>query len=81
MGAAYGMRMIVFVTGATGSLGRPTVTALVVWATGTRSSTDRASDYGSEGWEFESLRVRSKRPRQSKACSQRQETWHVVAAL
>jgi transcriptional regulator with XRE-family HTH domain len=23
----------------------------------TRSSTDRASDYGSEGWEFESLRV------------------------
>ena len=27
--------------------------------TGTRSSTDRASDYGSEGWEFESLRVRS----------------------
>ncbi len=25
---------------------------------GTRSSTDRASDYGSEGWEFESLRVR-----------------------
>ena len=28
--------------------------------TGTRSSTDRASDYGSEGWEFESLRVRIK---------------------
>jgi hypothetical protein len=27
-------------------------------ATSTRSSTDRASDYGSEGWEFESLRVR-----------------------
>ena len=26
--------------------------------TGTRSSTDRASDYGSEGWGFESLRVR-----------------------
>ena len=26
--------------------------------TSTRSSTDRASDYGSEGWEFESLRVR-----------------------
>ena len=24
-----------------------------------RSSTDRASDYGSEGWEFESLRARS----------------------
>src|ERR1700757_1597642 len=27
--------------------------------TGARSSTDRASDYGSEGWEFESLRARS----------------------
>src|ERR1700757_3212218 len=26
--------------------------------TGARSSTDRASDYGSEGWEFESLRAR-----------------------
>ena len=26
--------------------------------TGTRGSTDRASDYGSEGWGFESLRVR-----------------------
>jgi hypothetical protein len=26
---------------------------------GARSSTDRASDYGSEGWEFESLRARS----------------------
>ncbi len=25
---------------------------------GARSSTDRASDYGSEGWEFESLRAR-----------------------
>ena len=24
---------------------------------GARSSTDRASDYGSEGWEFESLRA------------------------
>src|ERR1700761_4040406 len=27
--------------------------------TGARSSTDRASDYGSEGWGFESLRARS----------------------
>ncbi len=27
-------------------------------STGTRGSTDRASDYGSEGWGFESLRVR-----------------------
>src|ERR1700746_3845658 len=27
--------------------------------TGARSSTDRASDYGSEGWEFESLRARN----------------------
>jgi hypothetical protein len=27
--------------------------------TGARSSTDRASDYGSEGWEFESLRART----------------------
>lgn len=27
--------------------------------TSARSSTDRASDYGSEGWEFESLRARS----------------------
>src|SRR5215831_3075764 len=26
--------------------------------TGARSSTDRASDYGSEGWGFESLRAR-----------------------
>ena len=26
---------------------------------GARSSTDRASDYGSEGWGFESLRARS----------------------
>jgi hypothetical protein len=26
--------------------------------TSARSSTDRASDYGSEGWEFESLRAR-----------------------
>ena len=26
-----------------------------------RSSTDRASDYGSEGWEFESLRARYKK--------------------
>ncbi len=25
---------------------------------GARSSTDRASDYGSEGWGFESLRAR-----------------------
>ena len=31
-------------------------------ATSTRSSTDRASDYGSEGWEFESLRVRQQNP-------------------
>ncbi len=28
---------------------------------GARSSTDRASDYGSEGWGFESLRARSSR--------------------
>src|ERR1700757_4789781 len=27
--------------------------------TGARSSTDRASDYGSEGWGFESLRART----------------------
>ena len=27
-----------------------------------RSSTDRASDYGSEGWGFESLRARRQRP-------------------
>ena len=30
--------------------------------TGARSSTDRASDYGSEGWGFESLRARDIRP-------------------
>ena len=30
---------------------------------GARSSTDRASDYGSEGWGFESLRARSLRQR------------------
>ncbi len=30
-----------------------------------RSSTDRASDYGSEGWGFESLRARSSAPRLS----------------
>ena len=30
---------------------------------GARSSTDRASDYGSEGWGFESLRARSPKPR------------------
>jgi hypothetical protein len=33
--------------------------------TSTRSSTDRASDYGSEGWEFESLRVRQQNPHHS----------------
>ncbi len=35
------------------------VVAATERATGTRGSTDRASDYGSEGWGFESLRVRS----------------------
>ena len=34
-----------------------------VRAAGARSSTDRASDYGSEGWGFESLRARSLRQR------------------
>ena len=38
---------------------------VVMTATGTRSSTDRASDYGSEGWEFESLRVRQQNPHDS----------------
>ena len=41
-----------------------------------RSSMDRASDYGSEGWGFESLRARWVRPRSqalSGACSRFQE--------
>src|SRR5262249_38127893 len=37
------------------------VDSTVGFSTGARSSTDRASDYGSEGWGFESLRARSTR--------------------
>src|ERR1039457_5597608 len=40
----------------------------LAWPSGARSSTDRASDYGSEGWGFESLRARH-RHRRSGSCS------------
>src|ERR1700730_17455635 len=41
-------------------MGRPATVPAALYFLGTsaRSSTDRASDYGSEGWGFESLRAR-----------------------
>ena len=44
------------------TLSRCCSAAIAVRASRTRGSTDRASDYGSEGWGFESLRVRFSLP-------------------
>src|SRR4051794_14609822 len=52
-----------FGTGGGGPVRSRASSGLWARATGARSSTDRASDYGSEGWGFESLRARSLRQR------------------